>query len=192
MDFIILQHFGLSNSTAIKAALTELLEKEGRLFCGKVGPLLGSGATSAILGCAPRPRSGSAHSLTQIHHTRRCSRELPQIPKLSAAVPIPASIGDPADGWDSPKTLALLSGSCISAIIAWTVHHTQIFASLRVLCKDSSHSAECNSPLRMSHLTSKRVKSPLPTVHRLIFHSNPEQGLCFTAACPWSVRSGLW
>lgn len=49
---------GLSNSITIKTALTELMEKEGRLFYEKVRPFLGSGATSAILDYAPHPRSG--------------------------------------------------------------------------------------------------------------------------------------
>lgn len=58
--------------------------------------------------------------------------------------------------------------------------------------RHSSRSAECNLPLRMSHFTFKRPKTPFPTVPKLTFNSNPEQGLCFTAAWTWPMRPGVW
>lgn len=67
---------GLSNSITIKTAFTELMEKEGRSFYEKVRPLLGSGATWAMLDCAPHMCCGQVPApVLSVKHKGGCQTQ---------------------------------------------------------------------------------------------------------------------
>lgn len=170
------------------------MEKEGRWFYEKVRPLLGSGAISAILDCVSHPCSGWVPDPVQsawVKH-KETFQGVAQNPKPlhQECTFLPA--------WVTLLMVGTVPNSCTGL---WVMNKCNnclcsssntVFASLQALCKDSSHSAACRLPLRMSHFTFKRPKSPFPTVHKLIFNSNPEQELCVTAAWTWSMRPGVW